>query len=66
MVLENQSAVGSPIAFTNDGKYLLTANIDDFLQINALNPAQPAPAEKVVPAKKAPVKKAPAKKGRGG
>ncbi len=34
--LLNQSAVGSPLAFTGDGKYLLTANDFESLQINGV------------------------------
>jgi WD40 repeat protein len=35
--LENQCFVGSPLAFTADGKYLLTASDSDALQIYALS-----------------------------
>lgn len=38
--LERQSFVGAPLAFTADGKYLLSANDMDALQINAISPAQ--------------------------
>jgi hypothetical protein len=47
-VIEDQSAVGAPIAFTADGKYLVTTDFSDFVQIHAITPAQaaapPAPA----------------------
>lgn len=56
--LTGQSYVGSPVAFTADGKFLLTVNDAGFLQINPLSPAQ---AGTVVPA---PAKTAPAKKKR--
>lgn len=36
--LESQSSVGSPVAFTGDGKYLITANASDSLCINSLTP----------------------------
>lgn len=45
--LDNQSSVGSPVCFTADGKYLVTVNLDDVIQINTVNPAQPPVAEKV-------------------
>ncbi|HRF60815.1 MAG TPA: WD40 repeat domain-containing protein [Fimbriimonadaceae bacterium] len=38
--LERQSFVGAPLAFTADGKFLLSANDMDALQINAISPAQ--------------------------
>ena len=40
IVLENQSAVGSPVAWTGNGKYLVTVNIGDFLTVNSLSAAQ--------------------------
>lgn len=36
--LENKSAVGSPIAFTADGKYLVTASASDALELNSITP----------------------------
>lgn len=39
--LDDQSAVGSPLCFTADGKYLLTVNFSDFLEVNTLVPPQP-------------------------
>lgn len=39
--LQNQTAVGAPLCFTADGKYLLTVNFDDAIQVNAVAPAQP-------------------------
>lgn len=46
----DQSAVGSPITFTGDGKFLITTNINDSLQINSITPSQGVPT-------KAPVKR---------
>jgi WD40 repeat protein len=43
--LDDQQAVGSPLCFTRDGKYLLTVNMSDYLQVNALTPPQAAGAE---------------------
>ena len=52
-LLEDQSAVGSPLCFTADGNYLVTVNFDDFLQINTLTPSQPpAPEAKAKPVAK--------------
>jgi WD40 repeat protein len=42
--LEGQTAVGSPICATADGKFLVTVNLDDFMQVYALKPAQPGPS----------------------
>lgn len=53
--LEQQTSVGSPLAFTADGKYLLTVNLDDVIQINGVNPPQPGnppPAPKTTKKKK--------------
>ncbi len=44
VTLENQTAVGSPICATSDGRYLVTVNLDDFMQIHALKPSQPGAA----------------------
>lgn len=48
--LDEQSAVGSPIAFTADGKFMVTVGINDYMQVYALTPAQavtpPAPVKK--------------------
>ena len=38
--ISDQSAIGSPLAFTADGKYLLTSNVSDSLQTNLISPAQ--------------------------
>jgi WD40 repeat protein len=38
--LDDQQAVGSPICWTADGKYLITVNFSDFLEINSVTPAQ--------------------------
>lgn len=51
--LENQSFVGAPVCFTADGKYLISANDMDGLQINAVVGASMTPT----PAKAAPTKK---------
>ncbi|HRI42938.1 MAG TPA: WD40 repeat domain-containing protein [Fimbriimonadaceae bacterium] len=52
--LENQSFVGAPVCFTADGRYLISANDMDGLQINAVTGggSAPAPAQKAAPAKK--------------
>jgi WD40 repeat protein len=57
--LEDQKGVGSPLAFTADGKYLLTVDLADNLVIHTLNPAQAgttapvkAPAKKTTKTKK--------------
>lgn len=42
--IQSQNPVGSPLAFTADGKYLLTVNDAGFLQVNPLSPAQPGSA----------------------
>jgi WD40 repeat protein len=46
--IDNESGVGSPLCFTTDGKFLITVGINDYLQINAVTPAQPATPEKPV------------------
>ena len=38
--LDDQQAVGSPLCWTADGKYLVTVNFSDFLQINSVTPPQ--------------------------
>lgn len=38
--LEDQSFVGSPVCFTADGKYFITANGSDGLQVNKILPPQ--------------------------
>lgn len=48
--LEQQCAVGSPLAFTADGKYLISVNVADALQINLVAP--PAKPSIVVPARR--------------
>ncbi|MBL8060253.1 MAG: hypothetical protein JNK63_06010 [Chthonomonas sp.] len=40
--LADQCAVGAPLAFTGDGRYLISVNINDGLQINSVSPGQPA------------------------
>lgn len=42
--LPDQCAVGAPLAFTGDGKFLLSGTINDGLQINSVTPPQGAPA----------------------
>lgn len=51
----NTTSVASPVCFTRDGKYLLTVNQYDYLQVTALNPAQGGIPPK--PVKKKAVKK---------
>jgi WD40 repeat protein len=51
--LENEGAVGTPLCFTTDGKFLLSTGVDDNLEFYKVTPAQAAAA---VPVKK-PVKK---------
>lgn len=50
--IADQSYVGSPLAFTADGKYLVTCSMYDSIQINQVTPPQPAPAVKAVKRKK--------------
>lgn len=52
--IENQSFIGAPICFTGDGKYLISANDMDALQINAITGATAVatPGAKVASAKK--------------
>ncbi len=38
--LDSQSYVGAPLTFTRDGKYLITANASDGVQINSIMPPQ--------------------------
>ncbi|MCO5297313.1 MAG: WD40 repeat domain-containing protein [Fimbriimonadaceae bacterium] len=40
LVFENQSSLGSPLAWTGNGKYLITVNLDGFLTVNEIAPAQ--------------------------
>lgn len=61
VLLPEQKAVGSPVLFTRDGRYLLTADIADNLVVHTLNPPQ-GPTQ---PAK-APAKGKGGKKRRGG
>lgn len=49
--LDNESGIGSPLCFTSDGKFLLSVNINDNLQINTVNPPQPASGAAEKPAK---------------
>ena len=50
-VLDNQASFGSPIVWTADGKHLVTVNVDEFIQIHTVTPAQPKGKEKVTPLK---------------
>lgn len=38
--LEGQSPVGAPLAWTGDGRFLITANLADGLQVNRVSPPQ--------------------------
>lgn len=38
--LKDQSSIGAPLAFTNDGKYLISATANDTVQVNSVSPAQ--------------------------
>lgn len=40
--LADQSAIGAPLAFTGDGRFLISGTINDGVQINSVTPAQPA------------------------
>lgn len=40
--LENECAVSSPLVFTSDGRYLISVDVSDNLQINAITPPQGA------------------------
>ncbi|MHB8636688.1 MAG: WD40 repeat domain-containing protein [Fimbriimonadaceae bacterium] len=42
-ILEQQDAQGSPVRFTGDGKYLLSADIGNRLEVTPIVPPQPAP-----------------------
>lgn len=42
-MVDNRSYIGSPVAFTGDGKYLLTTNAFDTVEIHLLTPPQPEP-----------------------
>lgn len=44
--LENQSYVGSPIAFTEDGKNFLTGNASGFLEVYSVTPPQGVAAKR--------------------
>jgi len=50
VTLSDQSGIGSPLAFTADGRYLVTIGIEDTLRIHTLSVPQPAPV--VAPAKR--------------
>lgn len=50
--LDNQSAVGSPLCFTADGKFLVTVDFDDYIQVNTLTPTLAAVAPSKAPAKR--------------
>lgn len=72
--LSQQAGVGSPLAFTSDGKYLVTIDAFDSLSINKLSISVAGsggrvaevdlPGSKKVVAKKAPAKKQPRRAGR--
>ncbi len=50
--LDDQKGVGSPLAFTADGKYLVTVDLSDNLVIHTMNPPQgPGSAAKAAPKK---------------
>ncbi|MBL8086601.1 MAG: WD40 repeat domain-containing protein [Chthonomonas sp.] len=38
--LDDQSAVGAPLAFTADGKYMISSTVSDMIQINTVSPSQ--------------------------
>lgn len=38
--IDNEGAVGSPLCFTSDGKFLLTTGVDDNLEFYAVSPSQ--------------------------
>ncbi len=38
--IDEQTGVGSPLAFTSDGKFLATVGINDYMQVYALSPEQ--------------------------
>lgn len=42
-VIPNMTSVGSPLAVTADGAYLIGVNQDDYMQLFTIKPAQPAP-----------------------
>lgn len=44
VTFENQCAVGSPLCFTSDGKYLLATGVDDNLEFYSVSPSQAAAA----------------------
>lgn len=44
LTLQEQKAVGSPLVFTADGKYLVTVDIADNVVVHSLNPSQGAAA----------------------
>lgn len=45
-VLEGQASFGAPLAWTADGKYLLSVSVAEVLQVFSVTPAQPAAPEK--------------------
>lgn len=45
-MLDNACAIGSPVCWTADGKYLISVNLDDDLQISTVTPPQSAKPEK--------------------
>jgi len=38
--IENEGAVGAPLCFTSDGKFLLTTGVDDGLEVYSVTPSQ--------------------------
>ena len=44
--LPDQGAVGAPLCFTGDGKFLLSTGVDDSLEVYSISPAQPATTTK--------------------
>ncbi len=39
--LDDQQAIGSPLCWTADGKYLISVDFSDFLEVNSVTPPQP-------------------------
>lgn len=47
-ILNDECAVGSPVCWTADGKYLITVSVDDWLQVNGVTPTQSGKPERAV------------------
>jgi WD40 repeat protein len=45
--LDDQQAIGSPLCWTADGKYLITVSFSDFLEINSVTPPAAAGSSEV-------------------